>query len=108
MLTFLLLFALDSIRFTLRFNFLSLHGMFLQTFQQLNGQNFYYYYGPTFFKKAAVSLNSYQIQFILGAVSWVATWPALYLIEKLGRRQSLLIGSVGCAACAFIVAFVGR
>ena len=27
-------------------------GMMLQTLQQLNGQNFYYYYGPTFFKAA--------------------------------------------------------
>jgi len=122
----------------------TIHGMMLQTMQQLNGQNFYYCescllesfdrdflstallslltslfflfrslhfsidYGPTFFKKANIALNSYQIQFILGAVSWVATFPALITIEKVGRRKSLLIGSVGCATCAFIVAFVGR
>lgn len=28
-------------------------GMMLQTLQQLNGQNFFYYYGPTFFSAAA-------------------------------------------------------
>ncbi|CAO1625109.1 unnamed protein product [Parajaminaea phylloscopi] len=86
----------------------TLAGMLLQTFQQLNGQNFYYYYGATFFSKAQVSLNPYEVQFILGIVSWVATWPALYLIEKFGRRSSLLVGSVICAVSAVIVAFVGH
>lgn len=83
-------------------------GMMLQTLQQLNGQNFYYYYGPVFFSKAAVSLNAYQIQFIFGVVSFFCTIPALYLIERMGRRKSLLIGSFGEFACAFIVAFVGH
>lgn len=86
----------------------TIQGMLVQTFQQLNGQNFYYYYGPVFFQSAAVALNSYQIQFILGAVSLLATVPALITVEKMGRRSSLLVGSVGCATCAFIVAFVGR
>lgn len=86
----------------------TLAGMLLQTFQQLNGQNFYYYYGATFFSKAQVSLSPYEVQFILGIVSWVATWPALYLIEKFGRRSSLLVGSIICAMSAVIVAFVGH
>lgn len=86
----------------------TLAGMILQFLQQLNGQNFYYYYGATFFQSAQVPLNPYQVQFILGIVSWVATMPALYLIEKFGRRSSLLTGSVICASSALIVAFVGH
>ncbi|EPQ31961.1 uncharacterized protein PFL1_00160 [Pseudozyma flocculosa PF-1] len=86
----------------------TLNGIMLQTIQQLNGQNFYYYYGPVFFNSAAVSLDAYQIQFLLGSVSLLATIPALISIEKLGRRQSLLIGAAAEASCAFIVAFVGR
>jgi SP family sugar:H+ symporter-like MFS transporter len=86
----------------------TLQGIAVQMFQQLNGQNFYYYYGPVFFQSAAVALDSYQIQFILGSVSLLATIPALVTVEKMGRRSSLLVGSVGCATCAFIVAFVGR
>lgn len=86
----------------------TLAGMLLQFFQQLNGQNFYYYYGATFFSSAQISLNPYEVQFILGIVSWVATFPALYLIEKFGRRSSLLTGSVICAGSAVIVAFVGK
>ncbi|KAN0066375.1 hypothetical protein ACQY0O_000469 [Thecaphora frezii] len=86
----------------------TLNGIMLQAIQQLNGQNFYYYYGPVFFQSAAVSLDAYQIQFLLGSVSLIATIPALISIEKLGRRQSLLIGAALEASCAFIVAFVGR
>jgi SP family sugar:H+ symporter-like MFS transporter len=38
----------------------------IQFVQQLNGQNFYYYFGPTFFAQSRVGLSSYAIQFILG------------------------------------------
>lgn len=86
----------------------TLQGILLQLFQQLNGQNFYYYYGPVFFQSANVQLDSYQIQFILGVVSWVATLPALYFVEKTGRRKVLLIGTLGSCVSAFIVAFVGH
>lgn len=86
----------------------TLTGCLIQVFQQLNGQNFYYYYGPTFFSAANVSLNSYEIQFILGIVSWVCTFPALYLIDKAGRRRSLIWGNFVCFVCAFIVAFIGK
>lgn len=65
----------------------TLNGMMLQFIQQLNGQNFYYYYGDTFFKSAGTTLNPYAIQTILGGVSVVGTVPALYLIETWGRRN---------------------
>lgn len=35
----------------------------------------------------ACSLNAYEIQTILGAVSVFGTIPSLYLIEKWGRRK---------------------
>ncbi|EIM83272.1 sugar transporter [Stereum hirsutum FP-91666 SS1] len=86
----------------------TLNGMMLQFIQQLNGQNFYYYYGDTFFKSAGTTLSPYVIQTILGAVSVVGTAPALYLIETVGRRDMLLIGSVLEAICALIAALVGH
>jgi len=84
------------------------NGMMLQFIQQLNGQNFYYYYGDTFFKSAGTQLSPYVIQVILGAVSVVGTVPALYLIESMGRRQSLLYGSLLEAACSLIAGLVGH
>jgi MFS transporter, SP family, sugar:H+ symporter len=55
-----------------------------------------------------VSLNPYQIQFIFGMVSLVCTVPALYLMDKVGRRKMLITGSIGEFTCAFIIAFVGK
>jgi SP family sugar:H+ symporter-like MFS transporter len=84
------------------------NGMMLQFIQQLNGQNFYYYYGDTFFQSAGTSLDPYSIQAILGGVSVVGTIPALYLIESWGRRRSLLTGSLLEAACSIIAGLVGH
>jgi len=84
------------------------NGMMLQFIQQLNGQNFYYYYGDTFFKSAGTDLSPYVIQTILGAVSVAGTIPALYLIETWGRRRSLLTGAVLQASCALIAGLAGH
>jgi len=84
------------------------NGMMLQFIQQLNGQNFYYYYGDTFFKSAGTQLSPYVIQVILGGVSVVGTVPALYLIETWGRRRSLLSGALLQAGCAIIAGLVGH
>ncbi|KAF8917917.1 hypothetical protein CPB85DRAFT_1249955 [Mucidula mucida] len=86
----------------------TINGMMLQFIQQLNGQNFYYYYGDTFFKSAGTELSPYVIQTILGAVSVVGTVPALYIIEAWGRRRSLLLGAVMEAACSLIAGLVGH
>lgn len=86
----------------------TMNGMMLQFIQQLNGQNFYYYYGDTFFQSAGAGLSPYVIQTILGAVSVIGTVPALYFIETWGRRKSLLLGASGQAICALIVAVVGH
>ncbi|KAI0275470.1 general substrate transporter [Gloeopeniophorella convolvens] len=86
----------------------TINGMMLQMLQQFNGENFYYYYGDTFFLSAGTQLSPYVIQVILGAVSLVGTVPALYLIETWGRRRSLLTGAVLQAICAVIAAFVGH
>ncbi|KAJ7605077.1 general substrate transporter [Mycena polygramma] len=84
------------------------NGMMLQFIQQLNGQNFYYYYGDTFFKSAGTDLSPYVIQVILGGVSVAGTIPALYLIEAWGRRRSLLTGAVLQASFALIAGLVGH
>ena len=40
-----------------------------------------------------VSSNPYLVQVILGAVNVGSTLPGLWAVEKLGRRQTLFIGS---------------
>ncbi|KAI9097042.1 high-affinity glucose transporter [Phlyctochytrium arcticum] len=84
-------------------------GIWLQMFQQLTGVNFIFYYGTTFFKSAGLT-NNYLVSTITGVVNVVSTLPALYLMERLGRRKLLLLGSaimfvgmmvVGCVGTAF-------
>ncbi|KAK4050245.1 hypothetical protein OIV83_003566 [Microbotryomycetes sp. JL201] len=86
----------------------TINGMMLMFFQQLNGQNFAYFYGPTFFASAGTGLDSFEIQAVLGGVSFAMIFPALYLIETLGRRSSMLIGSVTESICALIAGLVGH
>ncbi|KAG2050358.1 sugar transporter [Suillus hirtellus] len=86
----------------------TINGMMLQIIQQLNGQNFYYFYGDTFFQSAGAGLSPYIIQTVLGAVSVVGTLPALYFIETWGCRKSLLLGASAQAVSALIVAVVGH
>ncbi|PWN34103.1 putative monosaccharide transporter [Meira miltonrushii] len=86
----------------------TLTGCMLQLLQQLCGQNFYYLYGPTLFTQANVPLEPLLIQLIFGVVSLICTVPALLMIEKVGRRKSLVWGAILQAICAFTVAFVGH
>ncbi|WWC71107.1 uncharacterized protein I206_105060 [Kwoniella pini CBS 10737] len=86
----------------------TLNGCMVQFLQQLNGQNFYYYYGPVFFEAAGTGLDAYSIQAILGGISLVMVLPAMWTIEHVGRRKSLLIGSLGQAVCAIIAGLVGH
>ncbi|KAH7010268.1 hypothetical protein EDB80DRAFT_750663 [Ilyonectria destructans] len=52
---------------------------------------FWFGYRTTFFIAAGVN-NSYMISLILAIVNCVFTAPSIYLIERLGRRKSLLWG----------------
>ncbi|WVQ73530.1 hypothetical protein IAR50_003104 [Cryptococcus sp. DSM 104548] len=86
----------------------TLNGCMVQFLQQLNGQNFYYYFGPIFFEAAGTQLSSYSIQAMLGGVSLAMVIPAMWTIEHVGRRNSLLIGAALQAACALIAGLVGH
>lgn len=64
--------------------------------------------GDTFFAGAGTGLSSYAIQCILGGVSFALIFPALYLVETLGRRKSLIIGAIAEAPCELIAGLVGH
>ncbi|TYJ53870.1 hypothetical protein B9479_005491 [Cryptococcus floricola] len=86
----------------------TLNGCMVQFLQQMNGQNFYYYFGPVFFEAAGTELSSYSIQAILGGVSLTMVIPAMWTIEHVGRRNSLLFGAAAQAVCALIAGLVGH
>ena len=68
-------------------------------FNQLSGINAILYYLPSIFNYAGFSKLSGDRQAVLvGAMNFVATLLAMSVIDKLGRKTLLLIGSVGTAA----------
>lgn len=79
----------------------------LAMFNQLSGINVFIYYANTIFGAAGFSRMSGFYQAVaLGLTNLIATLFAMTLIDRLGRRKLLLIGSVGTAICLFGVAFV--
>lgn len=81
-------------------------GCSLQALQQLTGVNFIFYYGTQYFTNAGFE-NPFIIQVITNSVNVASTFPGLYLVEKMGRRNLLLMGAIGMCVCQFIVAITG-
>ena len=81
-------------------------------FNQLSGINAILYYLNDIFAAAGFSAISSNLQAVaVGAMNLVATLVGMSLIDKLGRKTLLLIGSLGTAACLAGVAgifFTGR
>ena len=69
-------------------------------FNQLSGINAILYYLNDIFAAAGYSKISGDLQAVaIGAMNLVATLLGMTLIDKLGRKTLLLIGSVGTALC---------
>jgi MFS transporter, SP family, sugar:H+ symporter len=73
-------------------------GLILATFQQFVGINIIFYYGETLWRLAGVSEEvALERNIISGAVSIAAVLVALAVIDKVGRKPLLIIGSIGMA-----------
>jgi SP family arabinose:H+ symporter-like MFS transporter len=76
-------------------------------FNQLSGINAILYYLNDIFAKAGFSKMSGERQAVLiGFTNLVAVIVAMSIIDRVGRKTLLLIGSVGCAFCLAGVAAV--
>ena len=63
-------------------------------FQQITGVNAIFYYAPTIFEQAGGSTDSSFLQaIVVGLTNLVFTLVAIWLIDKLGRKPLLLIGT---------------
>lgn len=97
-------------------------GIVLQALQQLTGEsyiiltlliftvflgaNFFFYYGTTIFQATGIK-NSYVTAMILGGVNFGMTFFGLYIVERFGRRKSLIVGGIGMTATFLVFASVG-
>ena len=76
-------------------------------FNQLSGINAILYYANDIFAFGGFSsLSADKQAVLLGAMNFVATLLAMSVIDKLGRKSLLLIGSVGTAVCLAGVAAI--
>ena len=81
-------------------------GIMLAVFQQLVGINVIFYYGETLWKLAGVSEEAaLQRNIVSGVVSIAACIVTIMVIDKIGRKPLLLIGSAGMAVSLFAMAF---
>lgn len=73
-------------------------------FQQITGINAIFYYAPTIFEQAGGSTDSSFLQaIVVGLTNLVFTFVAIWLIDKLGRKPLLLIGTT-CMTIALLMA----
>ena len=73
-------------------------GIGLATFQQLVGINVIFYYGAVLWQAAGFSESDALLTNVLsGGLSILAVIVALFVIDKIGRKPMLIIGSIGMA-----------
>jgi len=81
-------------------------GIGLAVFQQLVGINVVFYYGATLWEAVGFSEdNALQINILSGVLSIGACLGAIALVDKIGRKPLLLIGSAGMAVTLAVVAY---
>jgi SP family sugar:H+ symporter-like MFS transporter len=81
-------------------------GLLLAVFQQLVGINVIFYYGSTLWQAAGFSeSDSLLINIVSGFVSIAACFVTIAVIDKIGRKPLLLIGSAGMAVTLFVMVY---
>ena len=82
-------------------------GIGLAVFQQLVGINIIFYYGEVLWKSVGATEQwALRINLLTGLVNILATIPAIALIDRVGRKPLLLVGSAGMAVTLGVMALV--
>lgn len=98
--------AADEPFFTAKYRRPILLALMVATFNQLSGINALIYYTADIFAMAGAGRTSALLQSVtIGVTNLVFTVLAMTVIDRVGRKRLLLIGSVGLAACLFVAAY---
>lgn len=82
-----------------------LFAFFIATFNQLSGINAILYYAPRIFEMSGVFHDSAMMQsIIIGLTNLTFTMVGMILIDKVGRKKLLYVGSVGMVVSLSLVA----
>jgi MFS transporter, SP family, arabinose:H+ symporter len=100
--------------FKRKYNFPIFLAVMIAFFNQMSGINAVIYFAPRVFELAGISKQGAFLQSVgVGLVNLVFTMLGLYLIDRLGRKILMLIGSIGyiislvCVSAAFYSNHVG-
>lgn len=79
-------------------------GVGLAILQQVTGINAVMYYAPEIFKQTGAGTNSALMQTIfVGLINFLFTILAIWLIDKVGRKVLLLVGSAAMTICLAVI-----
>jgi sugar porter (SP) family MFS transporter len=79
---------------------------FIAFFNQLSGINFILYYAPQILEQAGLAEKDSLLNSIaIGGVNLIFTFAGLYLIDRMGRKKLLIIGSFGYIISLAMVAW---
>lgn len=82
-----------------------LYAFLIATFNQLSGINAILYYAPRIFEMSGLFRDSAMIQsIIIGVTNLTFTMIGMILIDKMGRKKLIYIGSVGMTISLALVA----
>ena len=81
-------------------------GCILMFFQQFTGINAIIYYAPTIFSSLGLnaSTTSLLATGVLGVVDFLFTFPAIFFVDRWGRRVFLMAGALGMLISHVVVA----
>lgn len=81
-------------------------GVVLQSLQQLTGDNYFFYYGTLIFQSVGLK-DSFETSIIFGVINFASTFLSLFVVDRFGRRKTLMGGSAGMLVCLVIYASIG-
>jgi len=75
-------------------------------FNQVSGINAIIYYAPRIFEMAGLGAHSSLLSTVgIGMINFIFTLLGINIIDKVGRRVLMLVGSIGLITSLFLVAF---
>ena len=94
----------DLLKRSLRF--ILIVGLIVGVLQQITGINAVYFYATSIFKQTGIGTDAaFSSGVLLSSISVIFTFVAIYLIDRMGRRPLLLIGTAGIAISLLLCAY---